>query len=187
VPAPGVSDPTVQPPPAPSTPETEALKQMFDAGVQLFLQQRYEEALGQFQALVATDAKHGEGWLAVAHASFALGRYGEAGQAIAKAAALGAFPRGYRFDPKPIYKGEGEFEALFQRLEQHVRANREDVDAHLLAAYFHVALGKTAQANLEISWVLNLRPGDPTAEILRVAMEPPPPPQNAPTAPVPGN
>jgi thioredoxin-like negative regulator of GroEL len=168
--------------PQPGLPGTEA-QQAFEAAFRLFLSGNWADALAGFQTLAAADPQNGEALLGIVQSAFALGRYADAARALEAAAALGAFPKGYRFDPRPLYPvradaaGAGQsspFDALLQRLQQHVRVQRQDADAHLLLAYLHVAMGRTAEANLELAWHRALRPGDPTAAALATALEPAP-------------
>ena len=65
-------------------------------------------------------------------------------------------------------------------LVAHSASNPDDVDAQLLVAYFQVALGEQAQATTAIHRVLELRPDDPTAPALAMALLPPPPPPSKP-------
>jgi hypothetical protein len=180
----GAPEPGAQPqaPAAPEQPPEDAAAQQaaqkaFEEGVHLFMDQHYAESLARFQAMASADEKNGEAWLGIAHSAFALGRYDVAAQAVAKAAALEAFPRGYRFDPKPIYPKEGSFDGFLAALVKHAHDVRNDADAHLLLAYLYVSLGKTSDAQLEIAWLRHLRPNDPTAVALETALEPPAAPE----------
>ena len=145
-----------------------------------FLANDYAEALRRFRLAAQADEKNGEAWMAVAHSAFALGAYDESAVAIAQAANLGAFPRGYRYDPKSMYPQENRFEELFQRLQDYRQKHPEDANGHLVAAYFWVAQGKQAPANSAILDVLRVRPDDPTAPLLNLAMLPPLPPEKTP-------
>ena len=120
--------------------------------------------------------------MAIAQSAFAVGVFDESADAIARAGLLGAFPRGYRHDPLPMYPTEGRFKALLDRLQKFRAQHPEYADAHLVAAYFHVALGQKAQANEALFQLLELRPGDETAPVLTLAMLPPLPPAATPEA-----
>ncbi|MDF1701651.1 MAG: tetratricopeptide repeat protein, partial [Planctomycetota bacterium] len=149
----------------------------FEPSVKAFLAGDYQGALGHLDNVVRDEADNGEAWLAVMHANFALGRYGPASSALAKAGALGAFPRGYQFDPAPLYaKQAGAFDGYLQALDDHLAANPKDADAQLVRAYMHVTLGEKGEARTALDKVLELRPADETAPELALALLPPPPP-----------
>jgi hypothetical protein len=150
--------------------------QSYEAGVEAFLASDYRKALTHFRVVTQLEPGNGEGWLARMHGAFVLARYDEAAKSLREAAELGAFPRGYRFDPRPMYSGKGTFERALLSLEEHARNNPAEIDAHVLLAYFHVALGNAERAQTEIAIVNSMRPSDPTATILTVAMLPPAPP-----------
>jgi len=152
----------------------------FGAGIQAFLDGNYIEALKQFRLAVQADENNGEAWMAVAQSAFAVGVFDEAADAITEAARLGAFPRGYRYDPAPMYPQEGRFDLLFQRLESFRKAHPTNADAHLVAAFFHVAMGNQEKANEAITQVLMNRPDDEAAPVLTIAMLPPLPPEKLP-------
>ncbi len=154
----------------------------FEAGVEDFLAGAYVDALVHFRTAAELEPENGEVWMAVAHAGFAAARYRDAAEGIAEAGELGAFPRGYRYDPKSMYPEEGRFEALLAQLETWRTKHPEDANAHLVAAYFHVALGEPAEASQAIVGVLTVRPEDQTAPLLNVAMLPPLPPEASPDA-----
>jgi len=148
----------------------------FEPAVQDFLAGRYQQSLERLDRVVQAEPDNGEAWLAAMHANFALGRYGRAAAALAEAAALDAFPRGYRFDPRPLYAKTGNFDRALQALDSHIAANPKDVDAVLLRAYLHVSLGERNQAQDLIQRALEIRPADETAPALALALLPPPPP-----------
>ncbi|MHC5010216.1 MAG: tetratricopeptide repeat protein [Planctomycetota bacterium] len=175
------AEPPVVPAPAeePLPPEEAPGQADFDAGVEAFFAGDYEAAFEGFSRAAEADAENGEAWLAMAHAAFALGRYDASAVGIAEAAALGGFPRGYRFDPSPMYQPEGTFQDLLAKLDDHRKKRPADADAHLVAAYLYVALGKGGPANEAIVTVLQLRPEDPTAPLLAIAQLPPLPPPDA--------
>jgi tetratricopeptide (TPR) repeat protein len=183
--APVVAEP--QPAPefvgGPEVPDAEAVpgEADFAAGVDAFMEGDYATALKFFRRAVQADEENGEAWMAIMHAAFAVGVFDEAADAIERAALLGAFPRGYRHDPRPMYPVKGRFEALLERLQTFRKKHPDYADAHLIAAYFHVALGEKAEANEAIVQLLKLRPDDETAPILTLAMLPPLPPAEAPT------
>jgi hypothetical protein len=181
--------------PAPPTeegaedPAVAAARAEFQAALQAFLAGRYEEALGKFRAMTTADAKNGEAWLARAHSAFALGLYGESAHAVATAAALGAFPRGYRFEMAPLYPAKGSFEERLATLEGWTREHPDDADAQVVLAWLYVSLGRQAEARAVIAGIESIRPDDATATLFRVAMlppeEPPVPPEGAAPAPPP--
>jgi tetratricopeptide (TPR) repeat protein len=171
----------VEPEPAPDFPEPlpgEGQQPLphpdFEPGLQAFLAGDYGAALERFSNVLQAEPDNGEAWLAMAHANFAIGRYAQAAKALAEAGRLEAFPRGYRFDPRPLYPQEGRFDALWLRLRQHAAARPADADAQLLVAYFHVALGERGEAYEAIERVLQARPDDETAQRLALALLPPP-------------
>ncbi len=154
----------------------------FGLGVDAFLDGEYPEALKQFRLAVQADEENGEAWMAVAQSAFAVGVFDEAAEAITRAAEIGAFPRGYRYDPTPMYPVEGRFDKFFERLQTFREKHPTNADAHLIAAYFHVALGDKHEANEAIVKVLELRPDDEAAPALTMAMLPPVPPEKLPGA-----
>ncbi len=151
----------------------------FQAGIEAFKAGDFETALNHFRDAANADETNGEAWMAVMHAAFAEGEYKEAAGALAVAAELGAFPRGYRFDPRPIYPDPRVFEGSLALLDRHIAEHPDDGDALLLRAYFHVAAGERSAAQTRLNQVLDLRPDDPTAPILTIAMLPPAEPQKA--------
>ena len=173
-PAPG-SDDAPDPEAAPGYTE-------FGLGVDAFLEGDYPGALQQFRVSVQADEENGEAWMAVAQSAFAVGVFDEAAEAITRAAELGAFPRGYRYDPSPMYPVAGRFDKFLARLETFREKYPDNADAQLVAAYFHVALGDKAKADAAISKVLELRPEDEAAPALTMALLPPVPPQKLPGA-----
>ena len=148
----------------------------FEPSVKAFLAGDYEAALQHIDQVIVDEPDNGEAWLAVMHANFALGHYGRAANGLAKAAALEAFPRGYRFDPRPLYPAEGKWDELLGALDTHLLDSPNDADALILRAYFHVALGEKKEAQKLIDDVLVARAGDETAPQLAMALLPPPPP-----------
>ena len=154
----------------------------FGLGVEAFLDGDYPGALQQFRVAVQADEENGEAWMAVAQSAFAVGAFDESAEAITRAAELGAFPRGYRYDPSPMYPVEGRFDKLLSRLETFREQHPENADAHLVAAYLHVALGHKDEADAAITSVLQLRPEDEAAPALTMALLPPVPPQKLPGA-----
>ena len=148
----------------------------FEPSVKDFLAGDYAGALEHLDRVVQDEPDNGEAWLAVMHANFALGRYGPSANGLAKAAALDAFPRGYRFDPRPLYPEVGRWDELIGNLDKHIEADPKDADAKVLRAYLHVALGEKKEASKLIDDVLVLRGDDETAPRLAMALLPPPPP-----------
>ena len=149
----------------------------FEPAVQAFLGGRYQEALTRLDRVIAAEPDNGEAWLAVMHANFALGRYGPAGLALAEAAAFDAFPRGYRFDVRPLYaQQDGSYDRYVQALGAHLVRTPRDADALLLRAYLHLAQGERGPARQALDMVLEVRPADETAPRLAMALLPPPPP-----------
>ena len=178
-------------PPAQADPGADAQAaraETFGKGFEAFQRGAFEEALGRFESLVKSDPKDGEAWMAITHAAFALGLYPRAAEALAQAAALGGFPRGYRFDPAPLYAGEGTFDALLERVVRHVAATPRDADARLVLAWLFVSLGRRVEAQEQLQQVLMLRPDDGTAPVLSIALLPAAPqaqPAQVPNAPAP--
>lgn len=153
----------------------------FEPAVKDFLGGRYQQALERLDRVLTAEPDNGEAWLAAMHANFALGRYGRAGTALAKAAALDAFPRGYRFDPRPLYEQTGNFDRAVKALDAHIAKKPTDADAVLVRAYLHVALGERVEAQDMIQAALEMRPEDETGPALALALLPAPPPPKAPT------
>jgi hypothetical protein len=193
---PAPSAPTVAPEPdaAPAEPGAEAQASRsgaradaFGKGFEAFQRAAYADALGRFEALVKVDAKDGEAWMAIAHAAFALGIYPRSAEALAQVAALGGFPRGYRFDPAPLYTGEGTFDGLLKGVMKHVAALPRDADARLVLAWLFTSLGRRIEAQEQIQQILMLRPDDTTAPVLSIALlpAPPQPAEGAANAPAP--
>lgn len=144
----------------------------FRVAFEAFRRAEYEGALTGFLALTQNDPKFGEAWMAVAHAALALSRYDVSAQAVAKAAALGGFPRGYRFDPAPLYPDPQDFAGFLAALERQVAQQPEDADARLTLGWLYASLGRRALAQDQIQQVLTLRPGDPAAPVLALALLP---------------
>lgn len=169
------------PEPAPEAPAQGApppLHADFDPGVKAFLAGNYAMAEGHFLRVVADEPDNGEAWLGLMQARLARGDYAASAEALARAAELGAFPRGYRFDPRPLYPQQGSYERVVKALDQHLKAHPKDADAWIVRAYLHVALAERGQAREAIDKVLALRPDDATAPELALALLPPlPPPQ----------
>jgi hypothetical protein len=175
------------PPPAPQPDEAEGGEDAaraphpdFEPAVKDFLGGRYQQALERLDRVLTAEPDNGEAWLAAMHANFALGRYGRAGTALSKAAALDAFPRGYRFDPRPLYEQGGNFDRAVKALDAHIAKKPKDADAVLVRAYLHVALGERAAAQDLIQTALQIRPEDETGPALALALLPAPPPPRAP-------
>jgi hypothetical protein len=168
-----VAEPEAQSPDAPGLPH-------FDAGVKAFQKGDFETAIQSFEAATEAEPDNGELWMGLMHASFAEGEYTTSADALANAAALGGFPRGYRFDPRPAYPSPDTFDQALANLEEHRRTHPDDANAHLVAAYMHLALGDRDEANQAIVRVLELRPGDETAPTLNTALLPPVPPNEVP-------
>jgi tetratricopeptide (TPR) repeat protein len=155
----------------------------FQAGVEAFQAGHFEQALEHFRTGAEADETNGEAWMAVAQAAFATGDYAQAAEGLAKAGELGGFPRGYRFDPRPVYPDAKDFEKAVARLDKHLTKHADDADAHLVRAYIHVALGEKTEARQEIERVLELQPADETAPLLNEALLPALPPQREEDAP----
>jgi Flp pilus assembly protein TadD len=165
-----------------------------------FRRGQYAEAFATLDIVVQADPKNGEAWMGRFFAAFPLGRYADAATSLARAAELGAFPRGYRYDPRPLFDasaganagtGEGTpstsaFDGHFGRLSTHLNANPSDPDGYAVLAYLHVALGRPAEAQAALASLAALRPADPLLPHLRTALLPPEqqPQTPAPTQPV---
>lgn len=165
-----------------------ARRSIFWEGHEAFLAADYAKALKAFENLVTSDDKDGMAWMGVSNAAFAAGNYPRAAEAVAHAATLGAFPRGYRFDPEPIYQPAGSFTKLLDRTVRDVAAAPQDPAGHLVLAWLYTSLGKRPEAQAEIQQVLTLKPDDETAPVLAVALLPAPKQAAAPAAgqPAPG-
>lgn len=145
----------------------------FELGVEAFRAGDYAAAGGHFRETVTADPEDGEAWMALLFSSFMLERYDEAAEALARAAALDAFPRGYRFDARAIFADPAAFDAALARLDHENRIHPRNLDAWLLRAYFHVAAGEALEAQSTIQRVLLVRRTDPTAPVLHTALLPP--------------
>ncbi|MCA9317077.1 MAG: tetratricopeptide repeat protein [Planctomycetes bacterium] len=180
---PGLSAPQgVEQPTAPASQEEE----LFAKGVEAFLDGRHAEAELTFHLLSLEQPENGQVWMALLHARFAQGNFEAATTALNKAAAIGAFPRGYRFDPTPLYR-DGSFPERMQALERHLGTYPRHTDALLLLGYFQVALGQEEAARASLDRVLLQRRADPTAILLQEALLPAEKPAAAPGVPVGGN
>ncbi|MGE0193235.1 MAG: tetratricopeptide repeat protein [Planctomycetota bacterium] len=146
-------------------------EELFAKGVEAFLDGRHAEAELTFHLLSLEQPENGQVWMALLHARFAQGDYEAAATALNKAAAIGAFPRGYRFDPTPLYR-DGSFPQRLQGLERHLGTYPRHTDALLLLGYFQVALGQEANARASLDRVLLQRRADPTAILLQEALLP---------------
>jgi hypothetical protein len=181
--APGAQD--AQGPRPLSAEDEKALQQSLEE----FRAGRYGAAQATLEAVVARSPDLGHAWLGIAHAAFASGRTTRASEALTQAALLGAFPRGYRFDPRALYAEAAEFDSRKQALEEHVRAKPADTDARLVLAWLRVSLGEREQARADLDAVLGQRPADAAAPLLSHALLPPAPeaeqqaPQAAPPPP----
>lgn len=153
--------------------ETTLETRLFNRGVEAFMAGRHAEAEVVFEMLSREHPESGQAWMGLMHARFALGDYTRSAEALREAAQLGAFPRGYRFDPVALYPDES-LPGRLAGLEAVVRAPEgADADTWLMQAYFLVALGQEAEADAALRVVLGLRPTDATAIILRDALLPP--------------
>jgi len=166
------------PPPAPDEeelvePEEPGLHPDFEAGLDDFLVGKFDDARKRFNKVLADEPENGEAWLAWLHIGFALGRFGDAANGLAHAAELGAFPRGYRFDPAPLYPDVKAFEKAFDLLEQRIKDDPRDMEARLVMTYFQLSAGDKVAAYANIERILLVRPKDPTAPILAMALLPP--------------
>lgn len=164
--------------------DEETLRAAFASILEAFRRGAYAEALDVAEALTASEPRLGEAWMAALHAAFALGRYDRAARALTEAALLGAFPRGYRFDPRPLYPEEAVLRAQVEALAARVAAAADDADARLVQAWLLTALGQRAQAQEALVAVLTLRPDDRAAPLLALALLPAAPasPAEAPAA-----
>lgn len=178
-PSPAPLDPAPAGPVEPAAPPADkpvldeaTLKEAFGRMLASFQSGDYDAALAVAEALTQADPKLGEAWMAAAHSLFALGRYGPAAQALTQAALLGAFPRGYRFDPLPLYGAPETFAAQQKALAAQIAAQPADADAHLVLAWLLTSLGRRADAQEQLVQVLTLRPGDQAAPILALALLP---------------
>lgn len=175
----------VEPAPAPAEGETWPAAQPhadYKPALDAFFAGEYGRARELFRNVVNAEPGNGEAWLGLVHANFALGFYKEAADALAQAAALDAFPRGYQFDPRPLYRGEGGFDRPLAKLDGVIAKRPDNVNALLVRAYLHVALGERVDAQAAIQRVLEMRPEDETAPRLAMALLPPPPPPAEPPA-----
>ena len=171
--APQAGEPAPQDAPlaeADGTPPTQEAA-TFAKGVEAFLAGRYAESQVLFALLSETQPEDGQVWLALTHSHFARSEYAQAATALARTAALGAFPRGYRFDPHPLYP-DGSFDEKLARLRHHTQTYPLHAEAWLLRGYFEVAMGDGEAARVSLDRVTALRPTDATAPLLRVALEP---------------
>ena len=155
--------------PALTAEEQQALGQSLEA----FRREAYEEALGLLEPLAAKKPELGHAWLGIAHAAFAAGHTQRSAQALTKAALLGGFPRGYRFDPATLYASPETFRARRDALAQRLALRPDDADARLVSAWLLVSLGERAAAREQIDALLGLRPADEAAPILALALLPP--------------
>jgi hypothetical protein len=194
--APGVVPPAAPAPLAPQAPAPgqvapldEATRQGLEEAFEAFRAQRFADAFARLDGLVRANPGSGEAWMGRFYAAFALGIWPEAATSLARAGELGAFPRGYRFDPRPLYdagRAEGEpslFEALFARLADHLNAHPTDPNGYAVMAYLHVALGRETEARAALASLAALRPADPLLPALRTASLPPEQPPTTPGPP----
>jgi hypothetical protein len=144
----------------------------FRNGLQAFQAAKYADSLAVFDKLVASDPKDGEAWMGVAHSAFALGDYRRSAQGVIESAALGGFPRGYKFDPAPLYGPPGTFQKLFDRTLTHIGSTPKDLPAQLVVAWLYTSMGQKDDAQAAINRVLALNPGDKTAKALSDALLP---------------
>jgi hypothetical protein len=161
---------------APQGPSAEQ-QQVLARSLETFRAGRYAEALVLLEGAVAADPRLGDAWLGIAYAGLALERYDRTSAALQQAALLGAFPRGYRFDARPLFPDAAAHDAARTRLEARVAMAPRDADARLVLAWLMVSAGERAAAQAQIQQVLALRPGDETAPVLAVALLPAPPQQ----------
>ncbi|MDJ0975421.1 MAG: tetratricopeptide repeat protein [Planctomycetota bacterium] len=145
----------------------------FELGVEAFQAADYRKARLYFRETVDADAEDGEAWMALMFSSFMLERFDEAAEALARAAALEAFPRGYRFDVRALFAEPATFDAALERLYRENQIHPRNMDAWLLRAYFHVAAGEITEAQSAIQRVLLVRRTDTTAPVLHTALLPP--------------
>ncbi len=182
------SAPEPWPAPAPAPPDEEAPltlspedQQALAQSLQSFAAGEYAAALAPLEALAARVPALGQAWLGIAHASFALGRIERAAQAVTQAAVLGAFPRGYAFDPRGLYPTPAAFEERLAALTQRAAAEPSQADLRLVLAWLQMSLGQRHEARAGLDALLVLRPGDEAAPLLALALLPPlPPPAEAP-------
>jgi hypothetical protein len=179
--APGFPPPSPAAPEAPADPvpaeegqhtlspeDEQALRQSLDD----FRAGRYGAAQATLEAVAARTPQLGHAWLGIAHAAFAMDRYGRASEALTQAAKLGAFPRGYAFDPRALYAKPDDFLGRKQALERHVTAAPQDANARLVLAWLRVSLGERDLARADLDAVLALRPTDEAAPLLSLALLP---------------
>ncbi|MFM8980762.1 MAG: tetratricopeptide repeat protein [Planctomycetia bacterium] len=142
------------PPPTLSADDQQALQQSLAA----FAAEDYASALATLEALAARVPALGQAWLGVAHAAFALQRPERAAQALTQAALLGAFPRGYAFDPRVLYAAPERFDERLAGLATRAAAEPGNADLHLVLAWLRMSLGQRDEARASLDTVLTLRP-----------------------------
>ncbi len=148
----------------------------FKRGVEAWQARDYARARDHFSRVTGSEPGNGEAWLALMHTYFAEGQFGSAAACLRQAAALDAFPRGYRFDAARLYESPEAFAKLREDLHNHVAKDRADIDARLLKSYFHVALGESTKARKGIAKIQATHPEDKAARALQTALLPAPPP-----------
>lgn len=144
----------------------------FARAVEAFRASDFAAARVHLRKAVAANRDDGEAWMALVHATFLLGTYDETAEALAESARLGAFPRGYQFDPRALYEDSKVFDDALAKLHKEAATYPRRVNTWLVRAYFHVAMGETEAATRAIHHVLVLRPRDPTAPVLHTALLP---------------
>jgi hypothetical protein len=177
---------------APGT-SPEATRKGLEEAFEHFRGGRYAEAFARLDVVVQADPTNGEAWMGRFFAAFPIGRYADGAASLARAAELGAFPRGYRYDPKPLFDASAQaanggtpspsFDGHFARLSAHLNANPADADAYAVLAYLHVAMGRTAEAEAALASLAAIRPADPLLPHLRTALLPPEKPATTPATP----
>ena len=136
-------------PPALTPEEEKALGESLEA----FRSGSYGKAHALLEGLVANNPQLGNAWMGIAHAAFAAGRTQRAAEALTKASLLGAFPRGYRFDPATLYASPEAFKERRQALDTRLTEKPDDADAHLVAAWLHLSVGERDAARQHLSLI----------------------------------
>jgi len=107
----------------------------FDAGVRLFREGRYEEALINLMGAAEADQSRSAPRLHAGHAMFALGRYAAAVDMIARAFELSPGLPYKTYDIREEYGERGDFDKHLARLRRRVAARPNDAAAVTLLAY----------------------------------------------------
>jgi tetratricopeptide (TPR) repeat protein len=107
----------------------------FDAGVRHFRDGRYEQALINLLGAAEADQGRSAPRLHAGHALFALGRYREAVEMLARAFELSPLLPYKPYDLREEYGRVDEFAAHLDALRNHVAAHADDAAGHALLGY----------------------------------------------------